>query len=650
MIIGTAGHIDHGKTALIKALTGIDADRLAEEKRRGMTIDLGYAYHELPDGNVMGFVDVPGHEKFVHNMLSGALGIDYVLLVIAADDGPMPQTREHLAIVDLLAMKEGVVALSKIDLVTPAHIEETEHAIRSMLAGTSLAGADVMRVSTKSGSGLDALYKRLAEVARIQSPRASSGQFRLAVDRSFSVRGAGTVVTGTVHAGTVRPDDRLTVSPAGLSARVRSIRCQNKQTSLGRAGDRCALNLAGANLDARAIQRGDWILAPVLHRPSARLDCRLHILLSEPRPLRHWTPVHVHVGAADISGRVAVLEKESIDPGASGLVQIVLDKPIPALHGDRLILRDQSALRTVGGGYVLDPTPPARGRRKPYRLASLAALEQPAPAEALERLLDLRGATGLDLDWFGFVWNLRAEEFYRLQSTCEFHVFEATGNRTGIKFAAWQALRNDVIEALAEHHRRAPNETGITEGKLRQLLRDQAPGALVKLAVNELIAEGAILRHGALLHLPGHVDRLSPIEENLWRRLYAKIDAGGLRPPRPRELAEMFREDRTRIKALLKRQAKAGKICEISDELYYPLHTIAELAATTEALCNAQNGNPITMRIFREGTGIDRNVTIEVLEYFDRVGLTLRVNNGRRLQGTAAAIFGARDSNRVARL
>ncbi|MBA2490990.1 MAG: selenocysteine-specific translation elongation factor [Gammaproteobacteria bacterium] len=650
MIIGTAGHIDHGKTALIKALTGIDADRFPEEQRRGMTIDLGYAYHELPDGNVMGFVDVPGHEKFVHNMLSGALGIDYVLLVIAAADGPMPQTREHLAIVDLLALKEGVVALSKTDLVEPARLEEAEHSIRSMLVGTTLAGADIMRVSTRTGAGVDTLYGRLGEVARTQSPRASGGHFRLAVDRCFSVKGAGTVVTGTVHAGTVRPDDRLMVSPVGRSARVRGIRCQNKQTSLGRAGDRCALNLAGANLDARVIQRGDWILAPVLHRPSARFDCRLHVLRSEPRPLRHWAPVHVHIGAADINGRVAILEKEYIDPGASGFAQIVLDKPTPALHGDRFVVRDQSALRTMAGGFVLDPLPPARGRRKPQRLRWLAALEQPTPAEAIARLLELRGAQGLDLGGFGFAWNLRAEELDGLRSACEFHLFEVAGKPTGVTVGAWQTLRNGAIEALAEHHQRLPGEPGVTEGKLRQRLRDQAPDPLVKLAVDELIAEGAILRHGALLHLPGHVDRLSPIEENLWRRLYVKIDAGGLRPPRPRELAEMFKEDRTRIKALLKRQAKAGNICEISDELYYPPHTIAALAASTEALCNTQGGNLITMRLFREGAGVDRNVTIELLEYFDRVGLTLRVKDGRRLRGSASAIFGAPDTRRAVRL
>jgi selenocysteine-specific elongation factor len=641
VIIGTAGHIDHGKTAIIKALTGIDADRLAEEKRRGVTIDLGYAYHDLPDGGIMGFVDVPGHEKFVHNMLSGALGIDYVMLVIAADDGPMPQTREHLAIVDLLELTEGVVALSKIDLVTPERLREVEQSIRALLDGTSLAHADIVRVSAINGIGIDKLYRRLAEVAKRQSPRASSGHFRLAVDRCFSLTGAGTVVTGTVHAGIVRLNDHLMVSPSGLSARVRDIRRQNTKAEFARAGDRCALNLAGPRLGKQTIRRGDWIVAPALHRPSARLDCRLRVLHSESRALHHWTPVHVHIGAADINGRVAVLERDFITPGGAGLVQIVLERPVPALRGDRLILRDQSARRTVAGGYVLDPLPPARGRRKPDRLAWLAALDQPNAVDAVERLLDLRGSRGLELDWFSLAWNLRPDEFENLQESIKLHVFDVAGQRLGMNAVAWGKLKNQVLEVLAEHHRQSPNKIGATEDLLRQILHGQSPRPVVKLAIDELIAQGQILRHGPVLYLPGHVDRLSPIEENLWRRLYSKIEAGGLRPPRPRELAEMLKEDRARLKSLLKRQAKSGKICEVSEELYFPLRTIAQLAAEIEALCKQQNGDPITMRLVREATGIHRNVTIEVLEYFDRVGLTLRVKDGRRLRGNAVNIFDA---------
>jgi selenocysteine-specific elongation factor len=640
LIIGTAGHIDHGKTALIKALTGLDADRLAEEKKRGITIDLGYAYHDLPDGNVMGFVDVPGHEKFVHNMLPGAFGIDYVLLVVAADDGPMPQTREHLAIMDLVGLEEGVVALTKIDLVTPERINESTQSIRALLNGTSLERADIVQVSAIDGTGIDELYRRLAQVAKIQSPRASSGQFRLAVDRCFSLKGAGTVATGTVHAGTVRVDDRLIVSPRGLPVRVRDIRGQNRKTGVARAGDRCALNLTGSNVGKQTIRRGDWIVAPGLHQPSIRLDCRLRVLKSESRPLRHWTPVHAHIGTADINGRVAVLEKESINPGESGLVQIVLKSAVPALRGDRLILRDQSALRTVAGGWVLDPVPPVRGRRKPGRLALLCALETAHADDAFERLLNLRGVQGVDLDWFGFAWNLPSNEFEGFRKSIEFRLFQFGGKRLALSLPAWQALKQQIVDTLAEHHRQSPDQIGVTEGSLGRLFRGKSPLTMSKFAVDELIAERQIFRRGMSLHLPGHVDRLSPIEENLWRRLYPKIDAGGLRPPRPRELAESLREDPAKIKALLKRQAKSGRLCEVSEKLYYRSDIIADLAVKVEALSKQQPGDFITMRSFREATGIDRNVTIELLEYFDRVGLTLRVKDGRRLRASAAIIFG----------
>jgi len=464
------------------------------------------------------------------------------------------------------------------------------------------------------------------------------------VDRSFNLTGAGTVVTGTVHAGLVRLNDRLIVSPTGLPVRVRNIHSQDRKTDVGRAGDRCALNLTGSRIGKQSIRRGDWIVAPAVHRPSTRLDCRLHVLQSEARSLRHWTPVHVHIGAADINGRVAVLEKESIAPGGSGFVQLVLEKQVPALRGDRLILRDQSALRTVAGGMVLDPAPPERGRRKPARLALLSALEQPGTAESFKRLLDLRGGIGVDPDWFGLIFNLQPAELQGLRRSIEFHVFEAGGSRLALNPYAWEALKRDVVQALAGYHRRVPNETGVTKPWLGRVLRELSPTPVIDLAIDDLIAHGEILRHGALLHLPDHVDRLPPVEENLWARLYPKIEAGGLRPPRPRELSETLREDRERIKTVLKRQAKAGKICEVSEELYYPCNTIAELGAKVEALCKQQPDNLITMRLFRAGTGIDRNVTIELLEYFDRVGLTLRVNEGRRLRGNAAMIFGARES------
>ncbi|MFO1164267.1 MAG: selenocysteine-specific translation elongation factor [Paracoccus sp. (in: a-proteobacteria)] len=353
MIVGTAGHIDHGKTALVKALTGTDADRLAEEKARGITIELGFAYADLGAGAVTGFVDVPGHERFVHTMLAGAGGIDLALLVIAADDGIMPQTREHLAILDLLGIGRGIVALTKSDLADAARIATLGAEIAALLAPTTLAGAPVLPVSALSGVGIGDLRDALAQAEAQAIRRASDGRFRLAVDRSFTLTGAGTVVTGTVLSGQVALGDQILISPSGLSARVRGIHAQNRKAEQGFAGQRCALNLTGDGISRDAISRGQVALDPALHAPTLRMDVELRLLATEARALQPWQPVHLHLGAAETSARVIALDGPLL-PGGAGLAQIALDHPIAANVGDRFILRDISARRTIGGGRVVD--------------------------------------------------------------------------------------------------------------------------------------------------------------------------------------------------------------------------------------------------------------------------------------------------------
>ncbi|MBT5810200.1 MAG: selenocysteine-specific translation elongation factor, partial [Rhodospirillaceae bacterium] len=405
MIIATAGHIDHGKTSLVKALTGVDADRLPEEQKRGLTIDLGFAYEPLDDDLVLGFVDVPGHEKFVRNMLAGVGAIDFALLIVAADDGPMPQTMEHLAILDLLGVSVGAVALTKIDRVDDARRAEAAEEVAQILEGTSLSGAPVFPVSGITGDGVPELKAHLAAAARSVQHRSGAGNFRLAIDRAFTITGSGLVVTGTVYAGQAAVGDRLTLTPHGIEVRVRAIHAQNRDAKSGLAGERCALNIAGADLTREMVSRGDWIVGETAHAPSDRFDARVRVLPSEDRPLRHWTPVHLHLGAEDVGARVATLEGRAIPVGETGLVQIVLDKPIGALHGDRFILRDQSARRTVGGGMVIDPFSPARGRAKPERLAMVRGLEQQDPAAALEAVLE-HSPGGVDLNRFAVGRNL----------------------------------------------------------------------------------------------------------------------------------------------------------------------------------------------------------------------------------------------------
>ncbi|NQC77816.1 selenocysteine-specific translation elongation factor, partial [Pseudomonas aeruginosa] len=358
MIVGTAGHIDHGKTSLLRALTGIEGDRRPAERQRGITIDLGYLYADLGDGSPTGFIDVPGHERFVHNMLAGASGIDCVLLVVAADDGLMPQTREHLAIVELLGIRRALVALTKIDRVEPQRVQQVQTQVEHLLASGPLARSPIFPLSSSTGEGVAALREALGGLAGEVRERSREGYFRLAVDRAFRVAGSGIVVTGTAFSGQVAVGDELLLGNAGRPVRVRGLHAQNRPAQQAWAGQRVALNIAGERLALEQIQRGDWLLQAALHAPTTRVDIDFRLLPDELRDFTHWTPVHLHLGTQDVTGRLALLEGEQLEPGHRAFAQLVLNAPIQALHGDRLVLRDQSAQRTLGGGRVLDGAAP----------------------------------------------------------------------------------------------------------------------------------------------------------------------------------------------------------------------------------------------------------------------------------------------------
>ena len=407
MLIGTAGHIDHGKTTLVKALTGVDADRLPEEKARGITLDLGYAYTPLADGQVLGFVDVPGHEKLIHNMLAGATGIDFVLLVIAADDGPMPQTREHLELLDLLGLNRGAVALTKIDAVAPERLDAARAEIDALLAGTGLAGSPVFPVSGRTGAGVAELRAHLDAAAASLPPRPTAGRFRLPIDRAFSIKGVGTVVTGTAHAGQVNVEDSLVISPPGtgkeMRARVRGLHVQDRPADQGRAGKRCALVVKG-DFAKQDIARGMWLVDASLAMPLTRFQAELRVPAGQ-KPVTHMQVVHVHLGTEDIPGRVALLDCPEAAPGASALAEILLERETLALRGDRFILRDAGARRTVAGGRVLDIFPPTRHKRSPQRLALLNSLRRDDPAASLTLLAE-QSPAGIDLTRFALSWNL----------------------------------------------------------------------------------------------------------------------------------------------------------------------------------------------------------------------------------------------------
>lgn len=641
MIIATAGHIDHGKTVLVRALSGIDTDRLPEEKQRGMSIDLGYAYRPLGESMSLGFVDVPGHERFIANMLAGVTGIDFALLVIAADDGPMPQTREHLAILDLLGIQKGAVAITKIDRVDDARLSAVEDEVRHLLAGTSLANVDLFPVSGITGAGIDTLRDHLDEAAAAkEGPQTVDKNFRLAIDRAFTLQGAGLVATGTVFSGTVEVGETLIVSPEGCRVRVRSLHAQNRAAERAGVGDRCALNITGNDLRNVQVRRGSWLLAEPAHAPTARLDVRLRLLESEKRALRHWTPVHVHVGAEHATGRVAVLEERSIAPGADGWAQLVLDRDIGALAGDRIIIRDQSAQRTLGGGPVIDPFPPRRGRAKPERLKILSAMANDDPIAALASLV---GASpqGVDLGRFALVQNLKGEKAEAIWRNTTLVPIGQPGSELALSPSRQSALRKAVLNTLADSHRREPGKPGISLHALRERMPERLPPALLDALLHTMVQANDVMQSSGVMRLPTHRPELAGEDAKLWARLEPLLADENLRPPTINELAQEVGRPQRAVAAMLARAARLGLAVRVTDNRYFLSQSLRALGEVVETVAAGTEDGMFSVAEFRDQTSIGRNLAIELLEYFDRTGFTTRRGNRRRVVRPARDVLSA---------
>ncbi len=639
MIIGTAGHIDHGKTTLVKALTGVDADRLPEEKARGITLDLGYAYAPQADGSVLGFVDVPGHEKLIHNMLAGATGIDFVLLVIAADDGPMPQTREHLELLDLLGLARGAVALNKIDAVTPQRLAEARAEIAALLADTGLAGCPVFPLSARSGEGVSALRDHLdATAAALPPRRAAAGRFRLAIDRCFSLAGAGTVVTGTAHAGKVGAGDTAIIAPPGreglIRARVRSLHVQDRPAPSGQAGERCALALAG-DFEKSDIARGMWVVDPSLALPLTRFQGELRVPAGQP-PLRHLQVVHVHLGTEDIIGRVALLDCAEAAAGSSALVEILLERETLALRGDRFVLRDAGARRTVAGGRVLDIFPPTRHKRSAERLALLAAMRDDDPLPTLA-LVAAQNLAGVDLARFAAAWNLAEADAEALWLRAGLRQVRDGEALLGYASANWRHLEQRLLAALAREHERAPDLAGVERERLRRMTSATLPRAAFDVLVGELLAAGRIAQTRAWLHLPEHVASVSAADRDLFGVLKPLLDAAPFNPPRVRDVFRASGTPEDIVRQLFRRMARGGELYPVAHDHYFTAAAVAELAATVSRL-NAEKGavRAADLRdvIYPDGGG-GRKVAIQILEFFDRVGYTRRVRDAHVLRTAA---------------
>jgi len=649
VIIGTAGHIDHGKTTLVRALTGVDTDRLKEEKERGISIDLGFAYLPAEDGSVLGFVDVPGHEKFVRNMLAGATGIDFVLLVVAADDGVMPQTVEHLAIVDLLGIERGVVALTKVDAVPDARRVEVRRDIARLLAGTGLEGADIVPVSTVTGEGIADLRLRLLAEAKALAARAATGRFRLSVDRSFALAGAGTVVTGTVLSGRVSVGDAVMLSPLGLAARVRAIHAQNRPAQQGLAGERCGLNLAGERISKNAVSRGDMVLDPGLHAPTDRIDASLRLLAGEPKPVTQWLPVRLHHAAASIGGRVVLLQDASLPPGGEGLVQLVLERPIAACEGDCFVLRDNSGQRTIGGGKFLDLRAPTRRRRTPERLAHLAARALADPEASLAALLD-RVPYVVDLAAFARDRALGAAEIEAIAARLGLVRVTTPGAVFALASATHLRLKQSLLTALEAFHAGNPDLPGIGLERLRVQLEPRLPAPALLSLLQGVARNGDIAFDGARVRLPDHRAKLAPQDERLWVRIAPLLSgAERFRPPRVRDLADLLDADEAAIRRLLKSLARMGVVSEVVADHFFLRDTVAETVEIAFDLAASGADGKFGAAQFRDRLDNGRKVAIQILEFLDRHGVTTRRGDLRVVNPHRRDLFGsARDPERRA--
>ena len=638
MIIATAGHVDHGKTELIRALTGIDTDRLPEEKARGLSIDLGFAYQNLSDNTTLGFVDVPGHEKFIRNMLAGVGGIDLALLVVAADDGVMPQTREHLAILDLLGIDECVVAITKIDRVDDDRILQVQEQVETLLRNAGREDTAVFPLCAPDNEGIDALKNALCKRAQAVSGRPLDGHFRMAIDRVFSLKGVGLVVTGMVLAGSTCIDDKLLVSADGSPVRVRGIRAHDRASDLARAGERCAINIVGRGVSEGSLKRGDWLMHSSLYVATTRIDVELRVLDSESRPLKHWTPTHLHIGADHLAARVAVLAGGAIAAGERGLVQLVLERDAFVAHGDRFVLRDQSAQRTLAGGHVIDPFSPKRGRARPTRIAVLRAMNRRDPVDVLAALTEI-SETGVALEAFCVAHNVTAAQ---TQVMIELLSLQRVGHPPRewvFSHARWQALLDRIEKVVGIFHRTLPDRPGASLRNIQLALKPHVDTAILEQASATLVQEKRLGESGKRFHLPSHAVRISEHDRQLWARAESSLAPETGSPLSLHQAAQAMGVDIKILETSLKNAVRLGRMVSVTSNRYLPIPYVSRLGFAAEALAGRKVDGFFSVAEYCEQTQTGRNFAIDLLEYFDRVGFTQRVGNRRRIRRLAATLF-----------
>ena len=635
-VIGTAGHIDHGKTALIKALTGLETDRLKEEKERGISIELGFAYFTLPDGTRAGVIDVPGHERFIRNMLAGAHGIDLVLFTVAADDGIMPQSEEHLDILHLLGVARGIFVITKADLADAIRLEEVKEEIEILADGTCLEGAPIVPVAALTGAGIDQLRAEITrQIAGFQARRAT-GLFRLPLDRAFAIKGHGSVVTGTAMGAEVRTGQKLRLLPAGVEMRVRGIQVHGEAVEHAGLCQRVALNLTGS--DKIEPRRGDVLADDKLEFTTSRIDVRLEIRPSARRPLKANQRVRFFIGAAETIGRVILLDPtDEIAPKQRGFAQIVLDDPVVGLAGDRFVIRDQTNVRTLGGGVILNP----RGRRarKPLELYldNLQALDLSFGARSVQAMLNLQESLALTPAKLAQLFNLPLSDVQAALVEAQ-AVQLSLGDEQGFTTSAkWNEIKEFALATLARHHREAPLAPGLEMEALRSRLPYEVAPRGFRALLDRLARETAIVREDSLVRLKQHKVELGGTNNELAQRSEEILLAAGYQPPDLKQLAEQLKLPASALATLrtvLGALEREGRVVKIATDLYFA-HTPFE-SAKSQLLGRLEADGEISAATYRDLLGASRKFAIALLDYFDHSGVTTRVGDLRKRRGSTA--------------
>ena len=633
-IIGTAGHIDHGKTSLIKALTGTDTDRLKEEKERGISIDLGFAHLDLPDGTSAGVVDVPGHERFIKNMLAGAHGIDLVLFTVAADDGVMPQTEEHLDIVHLLGVKMAIFVITKADLVPPARIADVEEEIDILTLGTTLENSPKLAVSSVTGQGLEELKQLISTTLKSATHAAPSGYFRLPVDRAFVLQGHGVVVTGTALSGEIKVSEQVRCLPGDNLFRVRSLQVHGQSVERAGWGQRVAINLTGP--ERASIERGQVICHEKLSLTSQRFDAFLEVRPAAAKGIKNHQRLRIHMGAAERLGKIVILgDRDKAEPKQSVYCQFTLEEPLLVLRGDHFVARDETAQRTLGGGTVIHPWSKRHKRGDANLPSRLKALHAGDFAELLETFLNESSSFALPIDSIYQFLNLREDEArQKVDALKTLRAINAEGEKVYSTEVKWSRLKEQLLNSLKEFHAGHPLLPGMDMEELRGKLAYELSPKIFRVVIDLFINEKLIAKEENLLRLASHKVQLGGQEKTLMDKIKKILGEQPLAPPDLKEIERQAAVPRNRLGEVLRLLEREGSVVRVTTDMYFLTASIEQLRATLVQFLTEKG--EMNAAAFRDLIGSSRKYTIPLLEYFDRAGVTIRIGDFRKLKTPVA--------------